>query len=472
MKINSTFQLSQEEMRRIGYRVVDQIIEHIESLPEARAVTISSRAALEAKLREPAPELPGEIEAHFEQLRRDVWSSISHVTHPRFFAFIPEPGNFVGAMADALVAGINPFAGTWIGGSGAAEIELVTIDWLRELCGLPAEAGGLFVSGGSMANLTALAVARHVQLQDRIADAVVYCSDQTHSCVERALAVLGFAREQIVRLPCDEAFRLPMAALEAALARDRAAGRRPFCVVANAGTVNTGAIDPLDALADLCAREGLWLHVDGAYGAAAALCERGRRLLAGLERADSLALDPHKWLFQPFEIGCVLVRDRRLLKETFRILPEYLADTQLGGEEVNFCDYGIQLTRGFRALKLWLSFKTFGVAAFREAIDRGIGMAELAEAQLRRTDAFEILSPATLGIVVFRFAPPETSEAERNELNRRLVAAMIEDGFVFASSTTLHGRTALRLVPINPRTTEADLRAGIERIAALARTLR
>ncbi len=459
-------------MRQLGYRVVDQIVEHFESLPNLLAATISSRASLEAKLREPIPEGPAEINSLLDQLRRDVWSSISHVTHPRFFAFIPEPSNFVGAMADALVAGINPFVGTWIGGSGPAQIELVTIDWLRELCGLPAEAGGLFVSGGSMANLTALAVARHVKLDDRpdfrMDDAVVYCSDQTHSCVERALRVLGFAKEQIVKIACDEAFRLPVAALQQAIERDRAAGKQPFCVVASAGTVNTGAVDPLDELADLCQTQNLWLHVDGAYGAAAVLCERGRQLLAGIERADSLALDPHKWLFQPFEIGCVLVRDCGLLKKTFRILPEYLADTQLGGEEINFCDHGIQLTRGFRALKLWLSFKAFGVAAFREAIQRGIEMAEFAEEVLRRSVRFEVTSPATLGIVVFRFVPEGASEAAINEVNQKLVGAMVADGFTFASSTTIRGQTVLRLVTINPRTTEDDIRASIERIETLA----
>ncbi|MGH9837388.1 MAG: pyridoxal phosphate-dependent decarboxylase family protein [Blastocatellia bacterium] len=454
-------------MRRIGYRVVDEIVEHFESLSNLRAATISSRASLEAKLREPIPEHPEDINALLDQLRRDVWSSMSHVTHPRFFAFIPEPSNFVGAMADALAAGINPFVGTWIGGSGPAQIELVTIDWLSQLCGLPTEAGGLFVSGGSMANLTALAVARYVKLDDRSTDAIIYCSDQTHSCVERALRVLGFANEQIVKIASDEAFRLPVAALRQAIERDRAAGRRPFCVVANAGTVNTGAIDPLDELARLCQQQNLWLHVDGAYGAAAVLCERGRRLLNGIERADSLALDPHKWLFQPFEIGCVLVRDGSLLKKTFRILPEYLADTQLAEEQINFCDHGIQLTRGFRALKLWLSFKAFGVAAFREAIQRGIEMAEFAEGALRGAGRFEIVSPATLGIVAFRFVPRGASEAEINEVNRKLVGAMVEDGFTFASSTTIRGQIALRLVTINPRTTEDDVRASIARIEQL-----
>lgn len=467
----SKIELSPEEMRRLGYRVIDEIVDHIETLREQPPIRLNTRATLEAKLREPIPEQPGEIDAALEQIKRDVWTSMAHVTHPRFFAFIPEPGNYVGALADMLVAGLNPFAGTWLGGSGPAQIEIVTIDWLRELCGLPAEAGGLFVSGGSMANLTALAVARHVKLADQTANARVYCSDQTHSCVERALRVLGFATEQIVKIPCDDRFQLPMEALQRAIAHDRAAGRRPFCVVANAGAVNTGAVDPLPALAEYCRAQDLWLHVDGAYGAAAVLSEKGRQMLAGIEQVDSLALDPHKWLFQPFEMGCVLVRDRSLLKKTFRILPEYLADTQFAGEEVNFCDYGIQLTRGFRALKLWLSFKTFGVAAFREAIQRGIEMAELAEKTLREHGQFEILSPATLGLVAFRYVPKGASEEEINDINQRLVRAMIEDGYVFASSTTLRGKTALRLCTINPRSTEEDISSSIARIAELGSKL-
>ena len=471
MPIDSKLQLSPDEMRRLGYRIIDQIVEHYESLPELPTVKFSSRKTLEAKLRESVPENPTEIDLLLDQLQRDVLSNIAHVTHPRFFAFIPEPGNFVGAMADALASGFNVFAGTWIGGSGPAQIELVTIDWLRELCGLPPEAGGLFVSGGSMANLTALAAARHIKLDDRIEDAVIYCSDQTHSCVERALRVLGFAPEQIVKIECDSKFRLPIAELEEAITRDRARGKRPFCVVANAGAVNTGAIDPLNELADLCRDEHLWLHVDGAYGAAAVLSERGRILLAGIERVDSLALDPHKWLFQPFEIGCVLLRDRSLLKKTFRILPEYLADTQLAEEEINHCDYGIQLTRSFRALKLWLSFKTFGVSAFREAIQRGIEMAELAELAIRNSARFEVVSPATLGMVVFRFRPEGVSEAEANKINQELVGAMARDGFVFATSTTLRGQTVLRFCTINPRTTEDDIRSSIHRIEELGEEL-
>ncbi|MBO0858993.1 MAG: aminotransferase class I/II-fold pyridoxal phosphate-dependent enzyme, partial [Chloracidobacterium sp.] len=397
--------------------------------------------------------------------RRVVWPNIGHVQHPRFFAFIPSPSNFVSVMADALAAGFNPFAGNWLEGSGPTQIELVTIDWLREICGLPETAGGLFVSGGSMANLTALAAARRATLDERGDDAVIYFSDQTHNSIEKGLRVLGFAREQIRALPSDEIFRLPVESLRRAVAEDRANGRRPFCVVANAGTTNTAAVDPLDQLADLCRLENLWLHVDGAYGAAACLSERGRKLLAGIERADSLSLDPHKWLFQPFEIGCVLLRDARLLKKNFHTMTGILEDTKRAeDEEINYYDYGVQLTRSFRALKLWLSIKSFGAAAFRKAINCGFDLAEFAENVLRQSGRWRIVSPAAMGIVTFRYVAERCSENEINDIHRRMVEMMAEDGFAFANSTTLRGQTVMRLCTINPRTTEDDVRATIRQL--------
>jgi len=354
-------------MRALGYRVIDMLVEHFETLPEKPVTRKADRASLEGRLRETLPEQGTDPLAVLDQVERDVFENIMHLDHPRFFAFVPSPSNFVGVMAEALAAGFNVFAGTWLEASGPAQIELVTVDWLRSACGLPVSAGGLFVSGGSMANITALAVARHRVLDDQIPGAVVYCSDQTHSSIERGLWVLGFGRHQLRKVPSDDRFRLDLSALRSAVEADRAAGRVPFCVVANAGTTNTGAVDPLPELADYCDREGLWLHVDGAYGAAAVLCKRGHATLEGLGRADSLSLDPHKWLFQPYEIGCVLVRDERWLRETFHILPEYLIDIEGQAGEVNFCDRGIQLTRGFRALKLWMSFKVFGQAGFEAA---------------------------------------------------------------------------------------------------------
>lgn len=470
MGMNHELKLSTDEMRGLGYRVVDQLVEHFASLTDKPVMRVSPRTELEPHLREPIPEQPTDINSLLDQLQRDVWSNIGNVQHPRFFAFIPSPSNFVSVMADALASGFNPFAGNWLEGSGTTQIELVTVDWLRQMCGLPETAGGLFVSGGSMANLTALAAARGAKLDNRTENAVVYFSDQTHSSLEKALRILGFAREQVRKLPSDDQFRLQMPELLQAVAEDRAAGRQPFCVIANAGTTNTGAIDPLNDLANFCAGENLWLHVDGAYGAAAALCERGRKLLAGIERADSLTLDPHKWLFQPFEIGCLLLRDARLLKKTFHTMAEYLEDTKrIEEEEINYYDYGPQLTRGFRALKLWLSLKTFGAASFRGAIEHGFQLAEFAENLLRRSSAaWQIVTPATMGIVTFRFIPPKVTDSEINEIHRRMVEAMVTDGFVFANSTVLRGQTVMRLCTINPRTTEEDIRATIEKLEQLA----
>lgn len=451
-------------MRALGYRVVDTIVSHIATLRDQPAGRESRRAELETLLSEPPPEEGRDPEEVLARVEHDVLASMGRVHHPRFFAFVPSPSNYIGVLADALAAGHNVFAGTWLESSGPAMLELVVLDWLRGFCGLPDSAGGLLVSGGSEANLHALAAARHVALEDHVEGAVLYASDQTHTAVDRALRVLGFAPGQLRRLESDDAFRLPVEGLRAAIAQDRAAGRRPFCVIANAGTVNTGTIDPLPALAGLCRAEGLWLHADAAYGGAAVLCDEGRRALEGIESVDSLALDPHKWLFQPYEIGCVLVRDPQWLRRTFQVLPEYMRDIERVAEEINFADYGIQLTRAFRALKLWMSIQVFGVRAFREAVARGIANARLAEALLRERTCWDIVTPAALGIVTFRWA---TADA----VNARLAAAALADGFTMISSTVLRSRTVLRLCTINPRTTEDDLRASIDRLESLAARL-
>jgi glutamate/tyrosine decarboxylase-like PLP-dependent enzyme len=465
-------ELPPETMRALGHRVVGLVVDHLSHLATRPVVgPRATRSELEARLGGAMPAGPRDPGQVLAQVEREVLGPIMHLDHPRFFAWVPGPSNFVGALADLLAAGFNIFAGTWLEGAGPAQVELATSDWLRDLCGLPAGAGGLFVSGGSMANLTALAVARRVRLADGVAGAVCYASDQTHSSVDRALRLLGFGPEQVRRLPSDEAFRLPVAALRRAVEEDHAAGRRPFCVIASAGTTNTGAVDPLPELADLCEAGGLWLHVDGAYGAAAALAPAGRARLGGLGRAHSVALDPHKWLFQPYDTGCVLVREARWLPETFRILPEYLQDIQGGAGEVNFCDLGLELTRRFRALRLWMSLQVFGVDAFRAAVTRGLALAERAEALLRERPGWEVVTPAQLGVVTFRRAPAGVEPAAADRLVEHLVQAVIGDGFAMLSSTALRGRPVLRLCTINPRTTATDLEATIERLEQLARGL-
>jgi len=462
-----SLELSPEEMRRLGYRVVDLIVDHFARERERGVGRSPDREEMESRLREPLPEEGSDPETVLDRVEEDILPNTTRVDHPRFFGFVPGPNNFVGVMADALAAGFNVFSGTWISGAAAAQVEMVVMDWLTALCGLPDSAGGLFTSGGSMANVMGLAAARHAVLDDETDGAVAYCSEQTHQSVDRALRLLGFGPNQLRRLPSDERFRLDPDGLVEALEADRAAGRRPFCVIGNAGTTNTGAVDPLPMLADVADAEDLWLHVDGAYGAAAVVCERGREQLEGLDRADSLTLDPHKWLFQPFEIGGVLVRDVRHLHRAFQLEAEYLEDAMGEDDEVNFSDYGIQLTRSFRALKLWMTLKVFGRTHVAAAVRRGFERAEQAERLLRDRDDWAVVTPAQMGIVTFRCVPDEWADAEVDALNGRLAAALSAEGDIFLTKTTLDGRPVLRLCPINPRTTEEDMRDTIDRLDEL-----
>jgi len=448
--------LPPEELRRLGYRVVDLVVEHHAALRDLPPVVPGDRAALDARLREPPPAAPGDLDAALDTAATVVLGHMQHGDHPRYFARVPGPSSPVGVLADALASGMNVIATSWGGGSGPTALELVVLDWLVELLGLPAGTEGVLLSGGSVSSLTALATARTTRLGGHDPDAVVYCSEQTHASLPRALRVLGFADDRVRVLPTGAALRLDARAVAAAIAADRAAGLRPFCLIATAGTTNTGAVDPLPALADLAAAEGLWLHVDGAYGAPAALTPEGRALLEGMERADSLAVDPHKWLFAPYEIGALLVREPGALERTFAMEPEYLRDST---GDVNLRDRGPQLTRTTRALKLWLTIKAFGVDAIRAGIARGIELAERAEANLRATPGWEIVTPARLGIVTF---------AHERCPAPRLAARAVADGYAVPTSTVLRGREVLRLCTINPRTTDAEIDATVARLTALA----
>ena len=469
--MRSSLQLSRETMRNFGYRVVDMLVAHFDDFPEKPVTERTDRSPRE-QLHEAVPEKGMSPDDVLVQVEQDVFANMMHVDHPRFLAFVSSPSNYISAMADALTAGFNPFLGTWMEASGPTEVELVTIDWLRQLCGLPEGAGGLFVSGGSMANLTALATARHIRLGDQCHKAVIYTSDQTHSSIARGLNVLGFKSDQLCILPSDASCRISVETVRKQLTEDRKNGKQPFCIIANAGTTNTGAIDPLNRLADLCQEENLWLHADGAYGAAAVITEEGRALLAGLDRVDSMTLDPHKWLFQPYEIGCVLVRDRRHLRKTFHVSPEYLQDLEGTGEETNLSDYGVQLTRSFRALKLWMSIKVFGLAAFRQAVAHGLNLARIAEKRLDEMDRWEIFTPAQMGILTFRYVADGLSPEATDHFNRRLVGPILADGFALVVSTVIKKRTVLRFCTINPRTTRADIYQVINKLDQYAKDLR
>jgi aromatic-L-amino-acid decarboxylase len=386
-------------------------------------------------------------------------------THPRFFARIGSPSNPVSPLADFAAAGVNAFAASWAGGFGPSAVELAVSEWMRGWMGLPDGAEGILVSGGSVGNLTAIAAAAHDRVGADRSRATAYTSEHAHASVARAWRVLGFDPAHLRVLRADGAGRLVAAAVDDAVRADRGHRLEPFCVVATAGTTSTGAVDDLTELAALCGQERMWLHIDGAYGAPARLCQSGRAALAGIELADSLVLDAHKWLFQPYEVGCVLVRHAGVLEAAFALDGAYLRDTLSSG--VDFRNRGLQLSRGSRALKLWLSLRVFGLDSFRDAIAHGIALAEHAESVLRRRDGWEVVSPAQLGIVCFRRVAAGVGAEDLDRANDELVRAAVADGYAAPSSTLVDGRTVIRLCTINPRTTFADVETTIERLERL-----
>jgi aromatic-L-amino-acid decarboxylase len=441
------------EMRRLGHWVVDQVVDHFEQRADGPAIVTGDADSLREALGGPLPLEPGDPLEAMQTLTEVALTHMQHGDHPRFFARVPGPSSFAGVLGEWLGTGFNAIAASWGGGSGPATAELVALDWLREGLGLPEGTEGVLVSGGSMGNITAIAAARA-----HAGPGVAYLSDQTHSSIGRGLVALGFPAEDIHTLDSDDGLRLPVEELSKAIVADRRAGRQPRFVIATAGTTNTGAADPLAELADLCEREQLWFHVDGAYGAPAALCERGRTALAGLERVDSLVLDPHKWLFQPYDVGCLFMR-AGALGAAFRMDPEYLIDVMASRGEVDMRNRTLELTRRSRGLKLWLTFRTYGMEAISAAVGRGIELAEIAEALIRDDERFTLVTSAQLGIVTFALA------GGGEDIHREAAARLAADGFAAVTATSLKDRSVLRLCTINPQTTEADLRGTLDRLA-------
>ncbi len=465
----SELEMTPERMRELGHRVVDIVVDRWSDLENQPPWRMKDRIALEEALREPAPEEGRKPEAVLHRATSEVLEFAARVDHPRFFAFIPGGPTWPSVLADFLSAGFNIFQGTWLGSSGPSQVELVVLDWIREWMGLGSEWGGLLTSGGSAANLVALVAAR--EASGGLDDRVLYLGDQGHSSLIKAAVTIGLPRDAIRTVPSDDALRMDVGALEAMLARDLAAGQRPLAICAAAGTTNAGAVDDLPALAEVAGRHGTWFHVDGAYGAFARLDPGERYPFPGLDLADSLTVDPHKWFFQPFETGGLLVRRPEILHEAFRISAEYLQDTELGTAQVNFGDRGVQLSRRFRALRIWMSVQMLGVRAFREAIGRSLDLGESGADFIRASSELEFLAPPSMGILCFRYRPPgrDVSEADLNEFNRRIQERVVSSGVAMISSTTLAGSFALRLCILNYRSSARDVREVLEAIVSFGR---
>ena len=452
--------LEPDAMRAMGHRLVDILVEWLGDTghPTLRRATAAEMAA---RLPFGAPDSAMDFEEVLARLQREVLPYAARSDHPGYLAFVPACGTFPSALGDFIASALNVFAGTWMEGAGASRVELVVLDWFKRWIGYPDQAAGLLVSGGSAANLTALACAREARLGPMDDRAVVYMSDQGHSSIARAARVVGFRPDRVRVLPSDGDQRLRPETVQAAIRADLAAGRRPLLVAAAAGATNTGAIDPLAGLAAVCREHDVWLHVDAAYGGFAALTERGRRALTGLELCDSVTLDPHKWLYQPVGCGCLLVRHGRQLQEAFAMTAPYLVDAAPHDGEVNFVDLGLEQSRPFRALRVWLSVNLFGVAAFREAIDRALDLAELARRRVAENPALETIARGELGITCFR-RRTANGEQEAARVNAALIGAWGATGRGLVSSTRLGERFAVRLCALNNTTSAADVEGVLD----------
>jgi glutamate/tyrosine decarboxylase-like PLP-dependent enzyme len=461
-----------DAFRRLAHQAADLVADHLAGIREGPVFAPMTPAERTALIERPLSDRGVPPDALLALVAREVFPHPMGNGHPRFFGWVNSPPAPVGIVADFLAAALDP---SCAGGDHAAiYVERAAVRWLMELVGFPVDGSmGLLVSGGSMASLTCLAAARHraaaadgwdVRAQGlRAAPAplTLYLSEEGHSCIRKAAEVLGLGQDRVRTVPVDAELRMDVEALRQAVTRDRAAGRRPFCVAASAGTVNTGAIDPLDRLAELCRAEGLWLHVDGAYGAVGAADPALAPRYAGIERADSVALDPHKWLSVPVECGCALVKDGQLLRDTWSLVPPYLRTEEgkgFGGLPW-YSEYGFQQTRGFRALKLWMTLQHLGRQGVAALVARHVALARRLAAAVDGAADLVRVAPVELSVVCFRYEPPRWTggAAGLDALNKALVERIQAGGRVFLTGTTLRERFALRACVLHYGTTEADV---------------
>lgn len=418
----------------------------------------------------PIPEEPLSRDELLAHLREVVLERSMYPGHPAFMAYVSGAGTVPGAAADLLAAAINQNLGGWRLSPAATEIELALVRWFAGQFGLPESAGGLMVSGGAMANFTALKVARDARCGFEVGargvaagpPLALYASTESHHVIDRAADMLGMGREAVRRIPVDAAYRMSVPHLTSAIEGDLAAGVRPIAAVGTAGTVATGAVDPLDAIADVCARHGLWFHVDGAYGGPAVLAPELKPLFSGIGRADSIAFDPHKWLYTPHSGGCVLYRDNRLAESSFALNPDYIyEDKERSARGPDFLNLGPQFSRGFQAFKVWVSLLAHGRAAYARRIAQDVRLARYTAECVAERPEFELSAPVVLSICCFRYVPPDLPpsperEAYLDRLNERLMTEIQLDGRVFCSNAVLNGRFVLRACIVNFRTEAAD----------------
>jgi aromatic-L-amino-acid decarboxylase len=447
-------------MEAMGQAAVAFVADFVERLPVAPSFDLTGAANLVAELRRPPAETPGDFAALLDAFGRAAAKAVDPAA-PGYFAYIPGGGLFVSALAEFLARSVNRYTGLAAVSPALVAMEDGVLRWLCALFGLPAGAAGLVLTGGSLATLTAIVAARHDRLGDDFANGTLYVTGQTHHCVAKAARIAGFPPARVRIVPTTPALRMDVAAAAAMIAADRAAGLRPFLLVASAGTTNTGAIDPISELADLARRAGLWFHVDAAYGGFFQLTARGRARFAGIEAADTIVLDPHKGMFLPYGTGVLLARDGAALRAAFAGQAQYLQDVDRDLDLPEFAALGPELTRDFRGLRLWLPLHLHGVAAFRAALDEKLDLTEIAYRALAAAPRLELPWPPDLSVVAFR-------RRGDDETNRRFLERINASRRVFLSSTRLDDRFTLRLCILSHRSHAADVAAAIDIIRRAA----
>ncbi len=469
------------DFRALAHRMVDDMLSHFESLPEQPAWR-EMPPDVRASFASPLPRAGAGDEAAYEAFTQRVMPYTNGNAHPRFWGWVQGNGTPLGMMADMLAAGINPHMAGF--NQAPALVEHEVIRWLAEMLGFPVGASGVLVSGGTMANTVGLAVARHAGAlragfdlrEDGLTGAprlVFYGSSETHNWARKAAELMGLGNRAFRRVPVDAEFRIDVHALARQIAADRDAGLVPFCVIGTAGTVNTGASDDLEALADLCAAQRLWFHVDGAFGALAFLSPELRTSLRGMERADSLGFDLHKWGSLPFECACVLVRDPAMHRAAFASSASYIAGTERGviAGGIPFADRGLELTRNFKALKVWMSLQSHGVDGLARMVEQNVRQARALAALVSADPALELLAPVPLNVVCFRFVAEGLDDDALNEVNREILLRLQERGIAVPSGTELEGRYAIRVANVNHRSRAEDFVALAGATSALGREI-